>query len=444
MAGSVYTGSDPGLSSTLTGLAPDLAPLWLRDELSAIAEKQTVFADLADDVAMPEGEGKTFSAQRYERLPLPTTPLTEGITPNSTPLTVTSVQAMLEQWGMVVTLSDVGMMTTKHPALNAARDRLGNAGAELWDREIQKVLAGGGVVNFPGGKTARSALVQTDVVSTDTLSQTVAQLRQLGAPTFANSYYAGVVDPFVEQDFVKDATFVQAHSYAEVLPLMNAEIGRWRGVRWKRSNYIPIVSLTAVANYTATATDVGAAQTGETNFAAGSTVKVQVAGLDPSSGQETNISAVSNVTNAGTFSVTVTITAAAPTGSYRIFVSTAGGAVATAQVVDTHVTGTAATMVFIAGGTPNGANRYVVTTTGAPAQATPPTGVNVHRTYVFGKSAFATPHIGAKMTATITPPTANDSDPLQQRRRCGFKWYGKTVILNTDFFRIIESASAFG
>ena len=59
MAGSVYTGSDPGLSSTLTGLAPDLAPLWLRDELSAIAEKQTVFADLADDVAMPEGEGKT-------------------------------------------------------------------------------------------------------------------------------------------------------------------------------------------------------------------------------------------------------------------------------------------------------------------------------------------------------------------------------------------------
>src|SRR5215831_2020888 len=332
MAGSAYSATDPGLSTSLTGLAPDLAPLWLRDELMQIAEKLTVFADLADDVAMPEGEGKTFSAQRYERLPLPNSPLTEGVTPDSTPLTVTAVSAMLEQWGMVVTLSDIGMMTTKHPALTAARDRLGNAGAELFDREVQKVLAGGGTVNFPGGKTSRSALVQTDVVSTDLLSQTVAQLRQIGAPTWQNGYYAGVVDPYVEQDFIKDATFVQAHSYAEVLPLMNAEIGRWRGVRWKRSNYIPIVAQLAAANYTATATDVGTAQTGETNFAAGSSVVVQVAGLDASSGQETSISNVSTVTNAGTFSVTVTIASAAPTGPYRIYSSAAGGAVALSQI----------------------------------------------------------------------------------------------------------------
>jgi N4-gp56 family major capsid protein len=432
------------MSTTTTGLAADLAPLWLRDELMQIAEKLTVFADLADDVAMPEGEGKTFSAQRYERLPLPNTPLTEGVTPDSTPLTVTAVSAMLEQWGMVVTLTDVGMMTTKHPALTAARDRLGNAGAELWDREIQRVVSGGGTVNFPGGKTSRSTLVQTDVVSTDLLSQTIAQLRQLGAPTFVNGYYAGVVDPFVEQDFIKDPTFIQAHSYAEVLPLMNAEIGRWRGVRWKRSNYIPIVAALAAANFTAAAADVNTPQTGETNFAAGSSVLVQVAQMN-TAGQETGISAVSTVTNAQSFSAAVTITAAAATGPYRIYVSAAGGAVALSQVVVNHVSGTADVRTFIASGTPNGANRFVISTSGAPAQPpAPAAGVTVHRTYVFGKSAFATPHIGAKMTATITPPTASDSDPLQQRRRTGFKWYGKTVILNTDFYRVIESASAFG
>ena len=230
-----YSYTDPGLSTSTT-LVNDLAPLWLQDELLAIAEKLTVFQDIGDTPTMPEGEGVTYSAQRYERLPLPGSPLTEGITPDATPLVVNKVTAVLQQWGMVCSLSDVAMMTTKHPALQAAKDRLGNASAELQDREIQKTLMGGGVVIFPGGKLSRSTLASGDVPTTDFISSIVATLRQLGAPTFAGSMYAGVVDPYSEQDIAKDNTFVLSHQYAETKALMNAEIGRWRGIRWKRSN----------------------------------------------------------------------------------------------------------------------------------------------------------------------------------------------------------------
>jgi N4-gp56 family major capsid protein len=444
MAGSTYNYSDPGLSTTTGSLAADLAPLWLRDEVLAIAEKATVFADLGDDVAMPEGEGKTFSAQRYERLALPTAPLTEGITPDSTPLNVTSVSGMLEQWGLVVSLSDIGMMTTKHPALQMARERLGTAGAELMDREIQKVLGGGGTLVIAGNKASVSLLVAGDVVNTDLLSKVIADLRQLGAPSFQGGLHAGVVDPYVEQDIAKDPTFVSAHTYAETEALMNAEIGRWRGVRWKRSNMVPIVVVLAAANVTQAAANAGAPAAGETNFTAGTTVNVQATLQDASSGFMTQVSSVRPVTNAGSFTVAVTIASAAPTGTYGIYVSAEGTtAIPSYQIAVPHVAGTANTVTFFKAGTPSGANRYLASTSGALAPTEPPAAGNVHYSYVFGKSAFAVPRIGAKFEATITPATATDSDPLKQRRKAGTKSYFKAVIQNRDFYRVIASLSAF-
>src|SRR5499427_5267574 len=329
MPGSTYNYSDPGLSTSTT-LANDLAPLWLQDELLAVAEKLTVFQDIGDTPTMPDGQGKTYSAQRYERLPLPGAPLTEGITPDSTALVVNKVQAMLEQWGMVVAITDVGEMTTKHNALQAAKDRLGNASAELQDREIQKVLMGSGQVVFPGGKTSRSTLVAGDVPSSDFVSGIVATLRQLGAPTFPGSMYAGVVDPYNEQDLAKDQTFVLSHQYAETTALFNAEIGRWRSVRWKRSNLLPIISLLPTGAGGAAATNATPG-TGETGFTAGSTVKVTVALADPITGLDTKQIATANVTNAAAYTASFTITATAPEGRYNVYVSAEGGTVPTYQ-----------------------------------------------------------------------------------------------------------------
>src|SRR4029077_16839668 len=69
--------------------------------------------------------------------------------------------------------------------------------------------------------------------------------------------------------------------------------------------------------------------------------------------------------------------------------------------------------------------------TGAPAGADPPAAGAVHTGYVFGKSSFAVPAIGSRVTTTLTPATASDSDPLKQRRKAGFKFFTKTCILNT-------------
>jgi N4-gp56 family major capsid protein len=443
MPGSTYNYSDPGLA-TSTSLVNDLAPLWLQDELLAVAEKLTVFSDIGDKPTMPDGQGKNYSAQRYERLALPGAPLSEGITPDATPLVVNKVQAMLEQWGMVVSLTDVAELTTKHSALTAAKDRLGNASAELQDREIQKVLMGAGQVVFPGGKTSRSTLVAGDVPTTDFISSIVATLRQLGAPTFPGEMYAGVVDPYCEMDIAKDQTFVASHQYANTEALMNAEIGRWRGVRWKRSNLLPIVSVLATGAGGASATNQ-AAGTGETGFTAGSTVKVVVALADPISGLDVRPIATATVTNAAAYTVVFTITAAAPEGRYNVYVSAEGGTVPTYQTTVQKPVGAQYVGVVAKAVTSAAATTSVgYSATGAPAGADAPATGTVHTGYVFGKSAFAVPAIGSRVETTLTPATASDSDPLKQRRKAGFKFLTKTCILNTDFFRRFECQSFYG
>ena len=442
MAGTTYSYTDPGLSTSTT-LANDLAPLWLQDELLAVAEKLTVFQDIGDTPTMPEGEGKTYSAQRYERLPLPGAPLTEGVTPDSTPLVVNKVTAVLEQWGMVTSLTDVALMTTKHPALQAAKDRLGNASAELQDREIQRVLMGGGVVLLPNAKASRTVLVAGDTPGTNFVSGIVATLRQLGAPTFAGSMYAGVFDPYTEQDLAADTTFVLSHQYAETTALFNAEVGRWRGVRWKRSNLLPILSLLPTGAGGVTAAANTTIPPGTTGFTAGASVKVTAALADPTNGMDSKQIATATVTNAAAFVVAFTIAAAAPEGRYNIYVSTEGGPVP--QFVATVSKPVGSSYVYTVAKTVTGtiADTGAQNPNGAPAGADPPATINVHVGYIFGKSAFAVPAIGARVQATLTPATASDSDPLQQRRKAGFKFMTKTCILNQDFYRRFECASAF-
>lgn len=442
MAGTTYSYTDPGLSTSTT-LINDLAPLWLQDELLMVAEKLTVFQDMGETPTMPEGEGKTYSAQRYERLPLPGGPLTEGVTPDSTALVVNKVTAVLEQWGMVTTISDVALMTTRHPALQAAKDRLGNASAELQDREIQRVLMGQGVVILPNNKT-RTTLVAGDVPGTDFVSGIVATLRQLGAPTFPGSMYGGVFDPYTEQDLAKDQTFVLSHQYSETTALFNAEVGRWRGVRWKRSNLLPIISLLPAG---AGGVAIAASTTippGTTGFTAGGSVRCTASLADPVSGMSTQQAATVTVTNAAAFVVTFTISATAPEGRYNIYCSTVGGT--TPQFAALVQKPVGAQYVFTVAATVTGViqDTAAQNPNGHPAGADPPTGVNVHVGYIFGKQAFAVPAIGARVQATLTPATASDSDPLQQRRKAGFKFFTKTCILNQDFFRRFECASAFG
>lgn len=432
-------------NTTSLSLAADLVPVYIKEKLLSVAEKQTIFMDIGDKEDLPEGNGKTVQFTRYERLTLPTTPLTESDSPASTALTTSIVQAVMDQWGQVVNISDVAELTVRHPVMRTALQRLGTAGAELMDREVQKVLMGSSNVYFPNARTSRSGLLAGDFLGTDDVRKIVSTLRSNGAPNYDGSNYVGVFDPFVEMDISKDATFVTASSYSNLKTLLNGEVGQWMGVRWKRSNYIPVLSVISTG-FTITAAG-NTSVNSFTGFAAGSTVQVTVTKLDATTGFETGISATQAVTNAAAFRAIGTITAA---GTYNIYCTLENGAAGT-QTFQFRLTFAGSTITWniakgIGGGveTPTSATapEFVVRATGAVAPPAASAAGNVHTTYVFGKESFGVVSLQG-MKTYMSPATASDSDPLVQRRKMGYKVMFKAVIKNTAFFTRAESLSAF-
>src|SRR5215471_473456 len=427
---------------TTATLAADLVPLVIKEKMLALAEKDLIFFEIADKENLPEGQGKTIQFTRYERLTLPSAPAQEGVTPVEQPHSTSVVQAVVDQWVAVVVLTDVAVLTVRHPVLKIAQDRLGHQHDETVDREIQKVLMGSSNVFFPNKQTSRANLTVNDVMSTDVVRTVVATLRVNGAMPFTESKFIGVVDPFVEMDLSKDGTLINAASYSNLKQLLVGEIGDWMGVRWKRSNFIPIISLLAATNLTFSAQDVGAPQANTTNFTAGSTTLMEVTQLDPISGFETLVGVSNSVTNAGTFSARVVIGAAQATGTYNVYVSLNNGTVSTLQVQVAHVSGTANTLTFVAAATALPAGYFVAQATGPVAPPAPPSGINVHISYVFGKEAFGVTELAGLQTF-LTPPVPSDSDPAVQRRKASWKQIFKAVIKNTNFYQRVETASTF-
>jgi N4-gp56 family major capsid protein len=435
--------AETNLSTTAT-LSPDILAVYMMDELLDRAEKDTVFWDKCEKSPIPEGSGKTAQFTRYERLPLPEAPLEEAVTPLATPITLSTVDAVLDQWGAFVSMSDVVQLVIKHPIVQQARELLTLQHNELVDREVQVVAMGSTNVYFGGNVASRASLVAANVVSTDDVRRVVATLRQNGAPPRRGGMYEGIIDPFVEADISKDATFQTAASYSQIGTLKDFVIGRWMGVEWSRSNGIPIIALMAAAWYAIPGAGSTGAIAGATLFTAGSTVIVRVTRIDPMTGFETAIGPEVAVTNGAAFSAQIGLTGTAPTGTYKVYSTMQGGATGTAtlQVRMRHTAGATDTIQLVQSGAPTTGTAYVVLGSGPVAPPTPPATINIHISYIMGRGYLGATTLSALKTF-VTPASASDSDPLAQRTKASWKQLFKALVLNPLFGARIESASAF-
>jgi len=426
-------------------LAADVMGTYIADTLLERALRNTVFYDICKKERLPNRMGEVIQFTRVERLALPTRPLEEGVTPTATRLKLSKVTAMLDQWGAHVAITDRAEMTIKHPMMQQARDLLGEQHEQLVDREIQVVVAGSTNVTFPGTITARSGITAADVVTTTMIRRMTSALRRGGARTYDSRGFRGIIGPELEADISADAVFQQAGIFSQVATLRDFDIGKWMGVWWERSNFIPIFTQMAAGDVTETAVTAGAIPAGATGFTAASTLFTKVTRRDDETGVEEDIDLEDSTTNAAIFAIQIVINTTAPTGKYRLYSSLEGGAAGTAtlQIGEiNHTTGTATTVFLVKSGSGLASNVFVVTSTGPVAPADNPT-VSVHPGYVFGRDAVACVNLGDGMEAFFVPRKASESDPLAQRARAGWKRMFKACVLNPDFFRRFEAATAF-
>lgn len=436
---------------TTGSLAADVVGTFIADTLLVRGEKNTVFYDVCKKENLPEKNGEVIQFLRVERLALPTRPLEEGVTPTATRVKMSKVTAMLDQWGAYVAITDRGEMTLKHPMLQQARDLLGDQHEELVDREIQVVLMGSTGVTYPGSITARSSITAADVVTTTMIRKIVSSLRRGtsssgGARPYDSRGFRGIIGPEIEADISADPTFQNAGVYSQVATLRDFDIGKWMGVWWMRSNFIPQLTAIAAGDVSETTVTGGSIPAGATGFTASSTVRTKVTRRNADTGFEENIDASVANTTGSTFAVQVTIASAAASGKYRLYSSLQDGAAGTEtlQVGEiNHTTGTATVLYLVKAGSGLASNVFVVTGAGSVAPGDCPASVTVNTGYVFGRDAVACVNLGGGMEGFFVPRKATGEDPLAQRAYAGWKRMFKACVLNPDFFRRFEAASAY-
>ena len=428
---------------------------YIADETLPLARRQLVAYQFGDPLTLPQGRGTTYTATRFNRVPLPYSPLSEGVAPIGQTMTIAQVSAVAQQWGDKVTLTDVAELTIKHPLFKKAIELVSLQLSETLERNTFNSLMAGSQINYVNSRGSRAALQAGDVLDPTTVIRTNAALETLGAMRFMGDeqtdvknavdaggakassdprsmpHYSAICHPLVVADFRQNSTVITAWSYSDINRLYNYEVGEWAGIRFCKSNMVP--SFTGVALITGTAGTAGALPTS-------ATYNIIVTASDTQNQYESRIYQVS-----GNISVT------GPNGSISVVLPALVGYTFNIYI---GTTSSPANLALCAAGPTTGpltgqatqlAPSQTVILTGVGVAQSPPaaptTGLTVYPTFVIGRGAYGQVVLDNAKFSYLTG--ADKSDPLNQLRVVGWKAFYGTLIENQQFFARIESTSAF-
>lgn len=430
----------------------DISP-YIAAKTLPLARRQLVVYQFGDPATLPKGQGTTYTASRYNRVPLPYAPLSEGVPPIGQTMTLQQVSAQAQQWGDKITITDVAEMTIKHPLFKKAIELVALQLAETTERNTFNNLMAGSQVNYVNNRGARASLVAGDVINPHEVNRATAMLVNLGAPRYMGDeitdmkleadaggakasnnprkmpHYVAVAHPFVIGDFSENATVVTAWSYSDLNRLYNYEAGEWRGIRFCQTNMVPTFTGFALVQGVA----AGGGSLAATNYF------TIITGQDTQNQYESYITQVSASTAVGA-SGSITLTMPATAGfTYSVYIGT------TNTPSNLGLSASGPTSGPLTGQATQLAPGAVVSVTGIGLAQVPPaapaTGITVYPTYILGRGAYAQVVLdNAKFTYL---KEADKSDPLNQLRVVGWKNFYGTLIQNAQFMLRLESTSAF-
>ena len=196
---------------------------------------------------IPQGGGKTVNFRRFSPLAKATTALTEGVTPSGSSLSVSSISAIVAQYGDYVVQSDVLELTAVDNTILETTKLLGRQAGLTMDTIVRNALLLGTNKSYTPKYVAdtNGNLVETEVTKTadldtsakltvDVVQRVVAKLRAQNAPTIGGDYVC-IIHPYVAYDLMRDPEWIDAHKYATPENLYTGEIGKMAGVRFVQS-----------------------------------------------------------------------------------------------------------------------------------------------------------------------------------------------------------------
>ena len=209
-------------------------------ELLENAKPQLVHNQFAATKPLPVGGGKTVEWRKFGAFDKALTPLTEGVTPDGSGISVSYITKELAQYGDYTTVSDMLDLTAIDDVVLEITDRHGaNMGLTLDTVTRNEIQQGNQVIYAPvlnaeGTQTAvtsRTALTPACKMTSELVAKAATQLKKMNAPTFDGKFVC-IIHPSVAFDLRQDEAWIAAHQYAAATELFSGEIGELHGVRF--------------------------------------------------------------------------------------------------------------------------------------------------------------------------------------------------------------------
>lgn len=217
--------------TTSSGMAPVMEAVLNRYvlERNKAMRKYTQFAQKVD---IPEGKTKTIAFDKMSPLPKATKPLTEGVTPTGSAVTITRIKAEPRQFGNYVGYTDqLDFFAAKpSPEVLNYTDLLSENQLETYEHLDAMELASGTNVYYAGGAESREAL--TKALTVKDVRNAVTSLKRNRVKPVDGKDFVAFVHPDVVNKIWEDSEWRQPHTYSDTQPLYDGEIGKLFGVRF--------------------------------------------------------------------------------------------------------------------------------------------------------------------------------------------------------------------
>jgi N4-gp56 family major capsid protein len=195
---------------------------------------------------IPKNGGKKIEFRKYAALPKALNPLTEGITPDGSKLSVTAIEAEVAQYGNYVTLSDILDLTAIDNNVLEATKACGRQAGLTLDTITRTVLQGCPNVWYASkadgtAVTSRSDLDATCKLTVKIVKKVAAFLKANNAPKI-NGDYVAIIHPYAAFDLMEDPEWKYPHQYQDTSNLYEGEIGKIGGVRFVETSEALVLS----------------------------------------------------------------------------------------------------------------------------------------------------------------------------------------------------------
>ena len=239
-AGIAYEAAESG-----GGLSAEMKTFYDKT-LIELSSPAMVFDQFAQKRPIPKNGGKTIEFRKFNALPKALKPITEGVTPTGSKLTVVPLSETVDQYGDYVELTDMIEMTSVDPIVIEATRQLADQAGRTIDTVVRNQIIGGTNVNYcpivdKNGKetevTSRGQLTSDSKLRVKDVFKAAAQLKAMNAPMIDGSYVA-VIHPYVAYDLMQDAQgqWLDIQKYTDPKGILNGEIGTLGGVRFVQSS----------------------------------------------------------------------------------------------------------------------------------------------------------------------------------------------------------------